>query len=95
MIISRGARGADVVSDEGVFRAIPPPVQARSTIGSGDSMVAGLLHILAQGGSLEEALRWGTAAGAATATTSGAEIAHREQVLELLPQVKIRRIETP
>ncbi|MCS7066770.1 MAG: PfkB family carbohydrate kinase, partial [Fimbriimonadales bacterium] len=93
VIISRGARGADVVSTEGVFRAIPPQVEARSTIGSGDSMVAGVLHILAQGGSLEEALRWGTAAGAATATTSGAEIACREQVLELLPLVKIRQIE--
>jgi 1-phosphofructokinase family hexose kinase len=91
VIISRGARGADAVSPEGAFRAIPPQVQVRSTIGSGDSMVAGVLHILAQGGSFEEALRWGTAAGAATATTSGAEIARREQVLELLPQVKIRR----
>lgn len=92
VVISRGARGADVVSNEGIFRAIPPQVQTRSTIGSGDSMVAGILHILAQGGSLEEALRWGTAAGAATATTSGAEIACREQVLELLPLVKIKRI---
>lgn len=93
VIISRGVRGADAVSDEGVFRAVPPSVQVRSTIGSGDSMVAGMLHILAQGGSLEEALRWGTAAGAATATTSGAEIARREQVLELLPLVKIKRME--
>ncbi len=93
VVISRGVKGADAVSSEGAFRAIPPAVPARSTIGSGDSMVAGMLHILSQGGSIEEALRWGTAAGAATATTSGAEIATREQVLELLPQVKIRRIE--
>jgi 1-phosphofructokinase family hexose kinase len=93
VVISRGARGADVVSSEGIFRATPPTVQVRSTIGSGDSMMAGILHILVQGGVMEEALRWGTAAGAATATTSGAEIAHREQVLELLPHVKIRRIE--
>lgn len=85
VIISRGAKGADAVSPEGAFRAIPPSVISRSTIGSGDSMVAGILSRLIVGDPFPEALRWGTAAGAATATTSGAEIADKETILELLP----------
>jgi 1-phosphofructokinase len=91
VIISRGARGADAFTPEGLLRCQPPEVHVRSTIGSGDSMVAGILHILTQGGSIQEALRWGTAAGAATATTNGAEIAHREMVLELLDKVKVEK----
>lgn len=93
VIISRGARGADALTPEGLLRCVPPEVHVRSTIGSGDSMIGGILHILSQGGSIEEALRWGTAAGAATATTNGAEIANREMVLELLNKVKVIKYE--
>jgi len=93
VIISRGARGADACTPEGLLRCRPPEVHVRSTIGSGDSMIGGILHILMQGGDIQEALRWGTAAGAATATTNGAEIARREMVLELLDQVKIEKYE--
>ncbi|MEO0248650.1 MAG: 1-phosphofructokinase, partial [candidate division WOR-3 bacterium] len=91
VIISHGARGATAYSPEGLWKATPPIIHSKSTIGSGDSMIAGMVHILAQGGSFEEALRWGTAAGAATAMSSGAEIANRQGVEQLLPQVQVKR----
>jgi 1-phosphofructokinase family hexose kinase len=91
-IISMGADGAIAGSKEGIWLAVPPAVKVVSTIGSGDSMVAGVAHILSQGGSLDEAMRWGTAAGAATAMTDGTEIGKREQVLSLLDKVKIEKL---
>lgn len=92
VVISMGAKGAIAGTDGGVWHVVPPDIKPVSTIGSGDSMVAGIAHILAQGGGLDEALRWGTAAGAATAMTDGTEICNRAQVLELLDQVVIRQI---
>jgi 1-phosphofructokinase len=88
-IISRGAKGAVLATPAGVVNAIPPQVQVRSTIGSGDSLIGGMLFSLLQGSAIEEAFRWGVAAGAATATTDGSEIARRPKVLELLPEVQL------
>ena len=92
VVISMGAKGAIAANDDGAWQAVPPDVRPVSTIGSGDSMVAGILHILLQGGDLGEALRWGSAAGAATAMTDGTGICSRTQVLELLDRVETMRI---
>ncbi|HAH87766.1 MAG: 1-phosphofructokinase [Armatimonadota bacterium] len=91
-VISMGARGAVARLGGEAFLAIPPKVKVVSTIGSGDSMVAGIAHILNRGGSLPDALRWGSAAGAATAMTGGTEIGHSNQILALLDKVSIEQI---
>ena len=88
-----GSKGAVARWANGdVWLAIPPQVKPVSTIGSGDSMVAGIAHILSQDGSLEDAMKWGSAAGAATAMTNGTEIGRRSQVLELLDKVHVERL---
>lgn len=92
VVISMGAQGALARSDEGTFFAASPDITPVSSIGSGDSMVAGIMHILSQGKSLAEALVWGTAAGAATAMTDGTDICRRHQVLELLAKVHVQQL---
>jgi len=92
VVISMGKDGAVAGTTKETWLAVPPQVKVVSTIGSGDSMIAGITHILAANGSLEDALRWGSAAGAATAMTNGAEIGRREDVLNLLDQVRVERI---
>jgi 1-phosphofructokinase family hexose kinase len=91
-VISMGARGAVARLNGETFLATPPTVEVVSTVGSGDSMVAGIAHILSQGGSLSDALRWGSAAGAATAMTGGTEIGRRDQILALVDKVSVERI---
>lgn len=88
-IISRGKAGAVLGTKERIYIAHSPEVRARSTIGSGDSMIAGFLWALTSGKSPAEAFAWANAAGAATATTNGAEIAQRPVILELLNQVRM------
>lgn len=90
VIVSIGAKGAAVACAQGCWIAVPPRVQAVSTIGSGDSMIAGFLSALEQGGTVDEALRWGTAGGAATAMTDGSDIGTAEQIRALVPQVEVR-----
>jgi 1-phosphofructokinase len=92
VVISMGADGAVAGSDEGIWHAVPPKVEVVSTIGSGDSMVAGIAHIISGGGSLAEALQWGSAAGAATAMTDGTEICRIAGIDPLLNQVQIKKI---
>jgi len=91
VVVSIGAKGAAVACAEGCWVAVPPKIKAVSTIGSGDSMVAGVLSVLVRGGAVDDAIRWGTAAGAATAMTDGSDIGTAEQIGELVPQVEVRR----
>lgn len=92
VVLSLGERGALCVRDREGLRAFPPHVPHHSTVGSGDSMVAGLAVALARGDPLAEGLRLGTAAGAATAMTPGTALGTREAVERLLPEVAVERI---
>ena len=56
-----------------------------STVGAGDSMVAGFLYGMELHGTLEGGLKWGVAAGAATAFQEG--IATGSQVKAQFPAV--------
>lgn len=82
-ILSQGKLGAILASNGKVLKGKTPQVEVTSTIGSGDSMMGGVLSSIERGETWEEAFRWGLAAGAATATTNGSEIARRS-VIELL-----------
>lgn len=92
VVISLGSQGAVALYEGEAVHAIPPEVKAVSTIGSGDSMVAGITHVINRGGTLEDALRWGTAAGAATAMTDGTGICKRHEVAALLAGIGINRL---
>jgi fructose-1-phosphate kinase PfkB-like protein len=68
-------------------------VERRSTVGSGDSLVAGIAVALARGEDIVEGLRLGTAAGAATAMTPGTALGTEEEILALLPQVRVEKVD--
>ncbi len=92
VLLSMGAEGAVAATAEGRFFASAVPITPKSTIGSGDSMLGGLLASFEKGMSWEEALLWASAAGAATATTDGTEIARRPVVERLVSQAKVTRL---
>ena len=93
VVISMGAEGSVCIQGERVWRIVPPVIERHSTVGSGDSFVAGLAIALARGGDLVEGLRLGTAAGAATAMSEGTALASAEDVSRLLPEVGIEVID--
>ncbi len=88
-VISQGADGAIGVGPSCAWKAIPPKIQACSTVGSGDSMVAGLAIALSEGGDLKEGLLLGTATGAATAMVPGTKLCRRQDVEMLLTGVQM------
>ena len=89
VVISQGAAGAVGVGVSGAWKAFAPRVTARSTVGAGDSMVAGLAIAFNEGSGLREGLRLGSAAGAATAMVAGTQLCDPRSVTTILDQVRI------
>ncbi|RRR67585.1 MAG: 1-phosphofructokinase family hexose kinase [Candidatus Viridilinea halotolerans] len=69
--VSLGATGCVVAHAGATWHACPPAVCAVSSIGSGDSLLAGLSTGLLRGIPLPDALRLGVACGSADALTIG------------------------
>ncbi|MBT2559343.1 1-phosphofructokinase family hexose kinase [Hymenobacter sp. ISL-91] len=80
VVVSMGPQGACVVSAEGVDYVSAPSVKKRSTVGAGDSMVAGLVHGLSEGRSLRETARLGVACGTAATMNPGTELFRKTDV---------------
>jgi 6-phosphofructokinase 2 len=77
VIVSMGAGGALLVTEEITEQLRTPTVPIRSKLGAGDSMVAGVVLKLAQGESIRDATRYGIAAGAAAVMTHGTELCNK------------------
>lgn len=71
VLVSMGGLGAVLACDAGVFRAEIPRVEVRSTIGAGDSSVAGFLAAAGEGAGAAERLRRAVAFGTAACMTEG------------------------
>ncbi|MBN2462710.1 MAG: 1-phosphofructokinase [Dehalococcoidia bacterium] len=91
-IISRAKDGLIAASEGKILKVTPPQVEISSTVGAGDSTIAGLVLKLNQGHEIGEACRWAAAAGTAATLTPGTELCRREDVERLLPQVKVERL---
>lgn len=71
VILTLGRRGAACASEQGVWLARPPAVNAVSSVGSGDCFLGALVLSLSQGCAIDDALSSAVAAGAANAMTIG------------------------
>lgn len=94
VIVSMGKTGALLHTAEGTWLTHSPKIQEKNPIGAGDSMVGGLVWALTQGIALKEALGWGVASGAATASLPGTEVGSRPLIEQLYSQVRYERLET-
>lgn len=74
VVVSLGGDGAVLVDAEGVAHAGATISDPLSTVGAGDCLLAGLLHVLAAGGSGREALVSGVRWGAAAVRLPGSEV---------------------
>lgn len=80
LIVSLGARGAMLVTKDSIEYVVPPTVKQDSTVGAGDSMVGALVLSLSRGDSLQDAVRWGVAAGTAATITPATELCRKKDV---------------
>ena len=94
VIISMGADGSLWLSEQGVVRAQPPKCEnVVSTVGAGDSMVAGLIYGIVNGLSQQDTLAFASAVSAFAVSQSNVGVSDRALLEPILANVKITTIE--
>ena len=83
IVISMGPQGAYLVTKNEHVHIPAPAVKKLSTVGAGDSMVAGMVAKLAQGGTPLEMARMGVACGSAATMNPGTGLFHKEDAERL------------
>lgn len=91
VMISMGKQGAALACSGGRFVAVPPLISPKSTIGAGDSAIAGFLTGAQQGLSAEECLKLAVAFGTASCLTAGTKPPTPSAIAEIFAQTELKR----
>jgi 6-phosphofructokinase 2 len=83
MVVSMGPSGALLVTQHGCQHVPAPTVKKQSTVGAGDSMIAGMVWMLSQGRSLLETVQFGVACGTAATMNPGTRLFRKDDVYRL------------
>ena len=85
------------MGDEGLYYAckndaiaIPPTVKAVSTVGAGDTTVAGFIDALASGKGIDDAVRFAAACGTASVLLEGTKAITRKMAEDMLDRIKLQ-----
>jgi len=81
--VSMGPQGAWLITKNEKHFAAAPQVEKRSTVGAGDSMVAGITYMLQQNCSLQQAIAFGVACGSAATMNEGTQLFKKEDAEKL------------
>jgi 1-phosphofructokinase family hexose kinase len=90
VILSLGSRGAMAMSDDGMLEALPPRIESLCPIGAGDALAAAFVWSMDKSKSFAESLRWGVAAGTASAALPGIKFPTLQQTRPVYKQVQVR-----
>jgi len=74
IIVSLGNIGALLVTKQKSILYTPPQVKVRSTVGAGDSMIAGIIYGLINEKDIYESVKYGVSCGTATTLNPGTEL---------------------
>jgi 6-phosphofructokinase 2 len=80
LCVTLGSEGAVLADNGNSYHCSAPKVHKQSTVGSADSLVAGLIAALRNGGNTEDMLRLGVMCGSCTAAHPGTELFTRGEL---------------
>ncbi len=92
VLVTLGEKGAVLISDEGVFLCSVPEITAVSTIGAGDSTIAGFISGIKRGLSVEETLKRALAFGTAACLTEGTKAPKKSDIESIINEIKIEKV---
>lgn len=93
VIISMGEKGSVWINNEGVLQAQPPRCEnVISTVGAGDSMVAGLIYGFSQGWDKAKTLAFASATSALAVSQSNVGVSDKTALEGILAQVKLTEL---
>jgi 6-phosphofructokinase 2 len=85
--LTLGGDGALLVGTDGTYSLAAAATDPLSTVGAGDSFLAGMVFGLASGETMSEAFRLAVACGAAATLSAGTDLCYADDALRLLPSV--------
>ncbi len=88
LVVSMGAFGALLVTADEVFRSSSPAVKRKSTVGAGDSMVAGIITGLVNGWDWKRVLQYGVASGTAATLNPGTALCSKADADKIFEQLQ-------
>ena len=86
--VSMGPKGAWLVDSTGKDYVLAPTVEKKSTVGAGDSMLAGMLYMQLKGASRSDTLKFGVACGTAATMNEGTHLFDSEQAFKLFAELR-------
>ena len=92
VMISLGGAGAVLACEDRIFSANAPKIEVLSTIGAGDSSIAGFIAAAREGVPYSDMLARAVAYGSAACTTEGTRPPEKETVKTLLEKVKVEAV---
>ena len=97
VVVSMGSAGAMMATEKEIYQVKAPSVKSITTVGAGDSMVAGIVYSLSTGKTFREAINYGVACGTAATLTPGTQLCKPddvkkiyEEMIALTPALNIR-----
>ncbi|WP_304206049.1 1-phosphofructokinase [Fusobacterium perfoetens] len=90
VLISLGKNGSILITKNGIYRGNVPKGKLISSVGAGDSMVAGILYGVVKGEEIEEAYKYGISSGSSTAFSEG--LTTFENMEKLLKEIQIKKL---
>lgn len=91
--VSLSSEGALLVSPDNSYYAKALDVPVNTTVGAGDSMVAGLVAGFSLYNDSEQALKWGIACGAGTVMHPGTELFDGREIEDFRNRVKVEKLD--
>ncbi|MEX0967514.1 MAG: 1-phosphofructokinase family hexose kinase [Bacteroidia bacterium] len=88
LVVSLGGEGAILATSRNIEKLAAPQVEKQSSVGAGDSMVAGIVSKLIEGMEIREAVRYGLCCGSAAIMTPGSELLHKKDADELFEKIR-------
>lgn len=92
VLVSLGSRGAIGKTAQDLIEVVPPRIDAVCPIGAGDALAAAFTWAIDKKDDFVDAVRWGVAAGTASARLPGLNFANLDQTEQVYPQVDVRSI---
>ena len=93
VLVSLGGNGLLSVSEEGVLRAVVPPVEVKSTVGAGDSLLGGFVVGTVKEMPYAERVRLAAACGTASVMLDGTAVADKAEAMAVMENVRVEEMD--
>jgi 1-phosphofructokinase len=93
VVVSRGEEGSVLISNNEIAIVKGIKVEAKSTVGAGDSLVAAISLSISRGYTLEDTIKLAVATSTASVMTDGTQSGSMDTINELIEKVELKLVD--